>query len=58
MQLVSVEGGWFLVLLHRAGEAKEGWVPSTYVERKWDVNLDKLSLAEQQPGRKADLYLF
>ena len=50
MQLISVDEGWFFVKLHRGGEVLEGWVPSTYVERRWDVDLDKMNVSKQQSG--------
>ena len=50
MKLISVDGGWFFVQLHRGAEMKEGWVPSTYVARKWDVDLDKMNISPPQEG--------
>ena len=46
MQLISVEEGWFLVQLYRGSDVMEGWVPSTYVERRWDVDLDKMNISK------------
>ena len=50
MQLISVDKGWFFVELHRASEVLEGWVPSTYVERRWNVDFDKMSISKHPPG--------
>lgn len=49
MQLISVDKGWFFVELHRASEVLEGWVPSTYVERRWNVDFDKMSISKHPP---------
>jgi len=53
MQLISVDEGWFFVHLHRGGEVLEGWIPSTYVERKWDVDLSQLNISKPQPAATA-----
>ena len=57
MQLMSVDGGWFFVELHRGGEVLEGWVPSTYVERKWDVDVSKLNISKPQSGMNLHFFL-
>ncbi len=46
MQLVAVDAGWFFVHLKRGSEVKDGWVPSTYVERNWNVSLEKLNISD------------